>query len=115
MLHLTVDIVQSMARLLYKPFGIIAGIIASKLAGTIFEALWARFDRTGDGTAPGPTERDTSTARAFSAAALQAATFAGTKTVVDRAGLRTFEHFTGAWAGAKPPKTDETPAVTADV
>lgn len=94
-----------MARLLYKPFGIVAGLIAGKLATMLFDVLWQKVDRDGEG-APKPTQRDTTTARAVSAAALQAATFAGTKTVVDRAGLRTFEHLTGAWAGAKPEKTE---------
>lgn len=104
-LHLLVDIVAAMARLIYKPFGIIAGLIAARLAATLFDVIWQKVDRSGLG-APKPTQRDTSTTRAVSAAAIEAATFAGTKVVVDRAGLRTFEHLTGAWAGAKPPKTE---------
>jgi hypothetical protein len=103
-LHPPVDIVLLMARLLYKPFGIIAGIVAGKLATTIFDKVWTKVDRSGDGTAPAATLRDTSNARAISAAALQAATFAGTRAAVDRVSLRGFEYFTGAWAGAKPPK-----------
>jgi len=104
-----------MAKLLYKPFGIIAGLIASRLAAKIFDAVWRKLDREGEGAKPQPTLRETTTTKAVGGAALQAATFAGTKVVVDRASLRTFEHLTGAWAGAKPPKpaSDETPAPSA--
>lgn len=98
-----------MARLLYKPFGIIAGLIAARIAADLFEAIWRAVDRNGDGVAPQATLRDATPARAVGAAALEAATFAGTKALVDRASLRTFEHLTGAWAGAKPPK-EQTPA-----
>jgi hypothetical protein len=93
-----------MAKLLYKPFGIIAGLIAGALATRIFNALWARMAPEGQEAGPQPKLRETPTAKAVGGAALQAATFAGTKAVVDRASLRTFEHLTGAWAGDKPPK-----------
>ena len=95
-----------MAKLLYKPFGIIAGLIAGKLATQIFNALWAKIDPEGEEKGPQPKLRETPAAKAVAGTALQAATFAGTKAVVDRASLRTFEHFTGAWAGDKPPKQE---------
>lgn len=99
-----------MSRLIYKPFGIVAGLVAGRIAAKLFETLWRAIDRHGDGVAPTPTHRDATPARAVTAAALEAATFAGTKAVVDRASLRTFEHLTGAWAGAKPRPAEKTAA-----
>ncbi len=96
-----------MAKLLYKPFGIIAGLLAGAVATRIFNALWAKIDPDGAEKGPQPKLRETSPARAVAGTALQAATFAGTKAVVDRASLRTFEHLTGAWAGDKPPKPSD--------
>ncbi|HEX6389831.1 MAG TPA: DUF4235 domain-containing protein [Solirubrobacteraceae bacterium] len=95
-----------MAKLLYKPFGIIAGLIAGAVATRIFNVLWSKLDPEGAKDGPQPKLRETPAAKAVAGTALQAATFAGTKAVVDRASLRTFEHLTGAWAGDKPPKEE---------
>lgn len=88
-----------MAKLLYKPFGILLAVITGKLAGGLFNALWAKLDRTGDGTVPAPTEKGTGSGRAIAATAVQAATYAGTQTAVDRFGVKVFHHLTGLWAG----------------
>lgn len=88
-----------MAKLLYKPFGILLAVVTGRLAGALFNALWPRLDRTGDGSVPAPTEKGAGTGRAVAATAVQAATYAGTKTAVDRFGVRVFHHLTGLWAG----------------
>lgn len=88
-----------MAKLLYKPFGIVLALVTGRLASAVFDALWPKLDRTGDGSVPAPTEKNASGTRAVAATAVQAATFAGTKTVVDRFGVRLFYHLTGLWAG----------------
>ncbi len=88
-----------MAKLLYKPFGILLAVVTGKLAGALFDALWRRLDRTGDGSVPAPTEKGARAGRAIAANAVQAATFAGTKTAVDRFGLQAFHRLTGLWAG----------------
>jgi hypothetical protein len=95
-----------MAKLLYKPFGIVLALVTGRLAGALFDAIWPRLDRKGDGSVPGPTERDASAGRAIAASAVQAATFAGTKAAVDRFGVRVFHHFTGLWAGARSPEEE---------
>ena len=94
-----------MAKLLYKPFGILLAVVTGKLAAAIFDVLWPKLDRKGDGTVPAPTEKGTSNGRAIAATAVQAATYAGTKTAVDRFGVRVFHHLTGLWAGS--PSQDE--------
>lgn len=88
-----------MAKLLYKPFGILLAVVTGRLAGAVFDAVWHRLDRKGDGSVPAPTEKGTTTGRAVAATAVQAATYAGTKTAVDRFGVKLFHHLTGLWAG----------------
>lgn len=98
--------VRSVAKLLYKPFGIILAVVAGKLAGALFDALWSHLDRKGDGSVPGPTERNANAGRAIAATAVQAATYAGTKTAMDRFGVRVFHELTGLWAGTRSPEDE---------
>jgi hypothetical protein len=83
-------------KILYKPFGIIAGLIGARIANAIFKGLWSRIDQ---GEPPKPTTRDASLPKVVGAAALEAATMAGVGAAVDRAGARTFHHLTGIWPG----------------
>ena len=87
-------------RLLYKPFGLIAGIVGGMLARRLFGALWARID---DAEPPKPTTERTSWPRVVGAAALQGAVFRGTKAAVDRAGAKSFAHLFGVWPGEREP------------
>jgi len=94
-----------MGRLLYKPFGIVLGVVAGKLAASLFASIWTAIDKDStDGTPPRPGEKDAPVGKAIAATAIEAATYAGTKAAVDRAGIRGFQYFTGFWAGPKPPK-----------
>ncbi|MCW2998188.1 MAG: hypothetical protein JWN65_1737 [Solirubrobacterales bacterium] len=95
-----------MAKLLYKPFGIVLAVVTGKLAGALFDAIWPRLDRKGDGSVPAPTQRDATVGRAVAASAVQAATYAGTKAAVDRFGVRAFHHLTGLWAGTRSPEEE---------
>jgi len=91
-----------MGRLLYKPFGIVLSIVASKLAGKAFRALWSAVDRDSiDGTPPRPTAAGAPVGKAVAATAIEAATYAGTQAAIDRAGVRSFYYLTGIWAGPK--------------
>ena len=83
-------------KILYKPFGIIAGVIGAKLAHSIFKTLWSRID---DEDPPKPTVAEASFPKVVGAAALEAATVAAIGAAVDRAGARTFHHLTGIWPG----------------
>ena len=85
-------------KILYKPFGIIAGLIGARIATAIFKALWARIDEEEP---PKPTTADASFPKVVGAAALEAATMAGVGAAVDRAGARAFHHLTGIWPGDK--------------
>jgi hypothetical protein len=85
-------------KLLYKPFGFIAGIIAAKIGQSVFRSLWARID---SGDPPPPTIRTASEPKVIGAAALEAATLAATRTAVNRASMRSFQYLTGIWPGER--------------
>ena len=92
---------QIAMKILYKPFGIIAGIIGARIATAMFKAVWARIDEEPP---PKPTTEETSFPKVVGAAVLEAGTMAGIGAVVERAGAQTFHHLTGFWPGDKTPE-----------
>ena len=90
-------------RLFYKPFGIIAGLIGARLGRRLFQKLWAQIDT---GVPPSAKGGQGSTTKVVTAAALEAATLAGTRAAVDRAGARSFHYLIGIWP-EKPPKAKD--------
>jgi hypothetical protein len=88
-------------KLLYKPFAIIAGLIAARLGKSVFKGLWAQID---DAQPPTAATEGASLPKVVGAQALQAATMAGVAAAVDRTFARAFHHLTGIWPGdrAKP-------------
>ena len=85
-------------KVLYKPFGIVAGIIAGLLSKKLFEQIWGFFDKEEP---PDATTRDTTWPKVLGAAAVEGVTFKVTRAAVDRAGARSFERLTGVWPGDK--------------
>jgi hypothetical protein len=90
-------------KFLYKPFGIVAGVIGGKLGQSVFDKLWARID---GGPPPGAKTPNASLGRVVAAQALQAATLAGTGAAADRLTMRWFQYLTGIWPGDKPGDDD---------
>jgi hypothetical protein len=91
-------------KLLYKPFGIIIGIVAGILARKAFDELWGHIDEREP---PEATTLEASWGRVLGAAALQGATFAVTRAAVNRGGAKGFHHLTGIWPGEKRPDLEE--------
>ena len=89
-----------MMKLLYKPFGLLAGILSGLLARRLFTVLWGVVDEHEPPEAK--TER-ASWPRVLAAAAIQGVTFSVTRAAVDRAGARTFAHLFGVWPGERDP------------
>ena len=85
-------------KLIYRPFGIIFGILAGLVSKRIFNFIWSRFD---DEEAPKATTRDASLPKVLGAAAVQGMVFKSTRAAVDRYGARGFEYLTGTWPGPK--------------
>jgi Protein of unknown function (DUF4235) len=90
-------------KLLYKPFSLIAGLIAARIGRALFQGLWSRVDRAEP---PEPTAPEAPMPKVVGAAALEAATMAGVTAAADRVAAQAFHHLTGVWPGkpAKPAK-----------
>jgi pectin methylesterase-like acyl-CoA thioesterase len=91
-------------KLLYKPFGILAGILAGILSKKVFEAVWGVVD---DEEPPKPTTKRASWPKVLGAAAVQGVTFKVTRAAVDRAGAKGFQHLTGVWPGEQEPEESQ--------
>jgi len=95
-------------KLVYKPFGIVIGILAGILSKKIFEAVWGVFDKEEP---PRPTTLETTWPKVLGAAVVQGVTFKVTRAVVDRAGAAGYARLTGTWPGKE--KTEESQAAEA--
>ena len=87
-------------KILYRPFGIIAGIIGARLARRVFRALWGTIDNQAP---PRASTEHATLPKVVGAAVIEAATTAATRAAVDRASLKWFHFLTGIWAGEKDP------------
>ena len=86
-------------RLLYKPFALIASVLAGRIGKAIFHGLWSRID---DADPPAATAPNASLSKVVGAAALEAATMASVAAAADRVSARAFEWLTGVWPGKEP-------------
>ena len=89
---------------IYKPFGIILGILAGLLGKRIFNFVWTKID---DEDPPKATTQETSWAKLLRSAAVQGVIFKMTRVVVDRYGAVGFNYLTGVWPGEKRPDPDD--------
>ena len=97
-------------KVIYKPFGLILGIVAG-LAGQA--ALRFRVDEDRRrGPAEGARRSRRRWSKILAAAALQGVIFKTTRVVVDRYGAQGWYYLTGAWPGEKrpDPETSRRPA-----
>jgi Protein of unknown function (DUF4235) len=88
-----------MARVVYKPLGLLFSVLGGIVAGAIFKRLWRTV--AGEADAPRATDRDKGWGEVIAAAAAQGAVFGGVKAVIDRAGATGFARVTGTWPGSK--------------
>jgi len=88
---------------LYKPIGIVLGILAGLLGKRIFNFVWEKVD---DEEPPKPTTEETSWPRLITVAAVQGVIFRVTKFAVDRYGAIGWRYITGTWPGEKRPEPD---------
>ncbi len=90
-------------KLLYKPFGIILGLVAGFAGRKVFDAVWGKIDEEDP---PKATTELAPWGKVLGAAALQGAIFAVVRAAVNRAGAKSYEHVTGVWPGEKVPKAE---------
>lgn len=83
-------------KLFYKPFSLLAGMVAARIGKAIFRGVWSRVDAREP---PQPTAPEASFSKVVGAAALEAATMASVGAAADRAAAEAFYHLTGVWPG----------------
>jgi hypothetical protein len=87
-------------KLLYRPLGIVFGLLGGMLSKKVFNVVWSKFD---DEEAPKATQEEVSWAKVLTAAALQGVVFQTVRAAVNRGGAKGFQHLTGVWPGEKRP------------
>jgi len=90
--------------LIYKPVGIVLGLLAGQLAKKIFDYIWTKLD---DEEPPEATTETATWQRVLTAAALQGVIFRVVRAAVNRYGAIGFRHLTGVWPGEKRPDPDD--------
>ena len=87
-------------KLLYRPFGIVLGLLGGQLAKKLFDWIWSKFDEE---EAPKPTQEEVPWVKILAAAAMQGMVFKTVRAAVNRGGAQGFAHLTGVWPGQKRP------------
>ena len=87
--------------LIYRPIGIILGLIAALAGNKVFNFLWSRVD---DEDPPKATTRDVGWPKLLVTAAAQGMVFRVIRVVIDRKGAQAWAYLTGAWPGEKRPE-----------
>jgi uncharacterized protein YidB (DUF937 family) len=86
-----------MIKLLYKPWGMLAGMMGGALAGMLVKRVWKFL--SGDDVRPTATDRSRGWIEVVLAAAFEGAVYGAVKAFVDRGGAAGFEKATGTWPG----------------
>jgi hypothetical protein len=89
--------------LIYKPIGLVLGIVGGLIGKRIFNFVWEKVD---DEDPPKPTTHQTSWAKLFAAAAVQGLIFKTVRAVTDRYGAIGWHYLTGHWPGEERPDRD---------
>ena len=87
-------------KLIYRPIGLILGILAGLLGKRLFDFAWTKID---DEEPPEATTKEARWGKILAAAALQGVIFRSTRVVVDRYGAQGWYYLTGSWPGEKRP------------
>ncbi|HKJ35013.1 MAG TPA: DUF4235 domain-containing protein [Solirubrobacterales bacterium] len=87
-----------MAKLLYKPLGLILGALAGVIASKLFEKVW---EAISDEDPADPDDRDAGWGEVLVSAAVSGAIFTAVRALVQRGGAKGFERATGVWPGDK--------------
>ncbi len=87
------------AKILYRPWGLMASLLGGLLAGQIFQQVWKLLDPDSSEDPPKPLESEYRLPKILVAAAIQGAIFTIVRALINRGGARVFERWTGEWPG----------------
>jgi hypothetical protein len=87
------------AKILYRPWGMVASIVGGLVASQVFQQVWKRVDPVSSDDPPKPLESEYRLRKVVLAALLQGAIFAVTRALITRGGARLFQRWTGEWPG----------------
>jgi hypothetical protein len=88
-------------KLLYRPFGLLSGMLGGLIASLVFRQGWKHATPYGQEQEDPPKALSTaySLKEILIVSVIQGAIFALVKTLVDRGGARVFERLVGKWPG----------------
>jgi hypothetical protein len=89
--------VKPVAKLIYRPFGLLFSVLGGILAGIVFKQLWKVV--ADDEDPPKAKESEYGLKEILPAAMVEGAIFGLVKAALDRGGARSFEKLTGSWPG----------------
>ncbi|WP_229055058.1 DUF4235 domain-containing protein [Aeromicrobium sp. Leaf350] len=87
------------AKILYRPWGLVASILGGLVASKVFHQIWKRVDPQSTDDPPTALQSEYRLRKILVAALAQGAIYAVVKAVIDRGGARLFEKWTGEWPG----------------
>jgi len=90
--------------LVFKPIGILSGVLAGLVGKKIFEAMWGVID---DQDPPEPKHRDLSLGKLVAALALEGAIFRVVGGFAEHGARHGFSRLTGEWPGEEAPEPKE--------
>ncbi len=82
-------------KILYKPVGMLVGVLGGLLATAAFNKVWGKIADTDE--APDPTDKRATWGQVLLAATIQGAIFGVVKAAVDRGGAEGYRKVTGEW------------------
>lgn len=88
---------SALAKIAYRPIGLVGSVLAGAAAGAVVKQVWRRVADADD--APGALQSEYRLRTVLLGAAVQGLVFAVVKAAMDRGGARLFERLTGAWPG----------------
>lgn len=87
------------AKILYRPWGMLASILGGLIAGQIVQLIWKKAVPGDQEDAPKPLDSEYRLRQIVAAAVVQGAIFAVVRALINRGGARLFERATGEWPG----------------
>ena len=84
-------------KLLYKPFGLVFGVLGRLAGASLFKRVWRTLGREDE--PPTATDRDRSWRRVIIASATKGAVFGVVRAATQRSGAAGFAYLTGTWPG----------------